>query len=140
MVKSALGKHFHLNTKKVNRGTARVTKKKALSQAVWSNSEASWIELLMLAKYNLCRPAPGGKSHVSQILAWTHDRLQRWLAGERAELWNDPPQYKSPCPRLHIVAHTRCSLGSWLALPIHKSTRRSHDVCGVWVSPHVTTL
>ena len=69
---------------------------KALAQTVWSNNEASWTELLMLAKCTLCRPTRGGKSHLSQRLAWTRERLQRWLAGERAELWHDLPQYKPP--------------------------------------------
>ena len=50
----------------------------------------------MLPKCTLCRPARGGKSHSSQKLTWTRTRLQRWLAGDRAELWNDLPQYKRP--------------------------------------------
>ena len=69
---------------------------KAIAQTVWSNNETSWTELLMLAKCTLCRPPRGGKSHLSHKLAWTQDRLQRWLAGERAELWCDLPQYKVP--------------------------------------------
>ena len=57
--------------------------KQSLAQVVWSNSEVSWVELQMLAKCTLCRPARGGKRHKSQRLAWTRSRLQRWLAGER---------------------------------------------------------
>ena len=37
-----------------------------------------------------------GRSHKSQRLAWTRGRLSRWLAGERADLWHDLPDYKRP--------------------------------------------
>ena len=50
----------------------------------------------MLVKCTLCRPVRGGKSHKSQRLAWTRGRLSRWLAGERADLWHDLPNYKRP--------------------------------------------
>ena len=69
---------------------------KSLAQAVWLNNEVSWIELLMLAKCTLCQLPRGGKSHKSKRLSWTRNRLQRWLAGERAELWHDLPQYRRP--------------------------------------------
>ena len=69
---------------------------RALAQATWSNDVTAWTELQMLAKCTLCRPARGGKSHTSQRLAWTRNRLNRWLAGERAELWHDLPQYQRP--------------------------------------------
>ncbi|CAL4077907.1 unnamed protein product [Meganyctiphanes norvegica] len=72
---------------------------RSLAQAVWSNNVASWIELQMLAKCTLCRPLRGGKSHSSQKLAWTRARLQRWLAGERAQLWLDIPHFKHPKPK-----------------------------------------
>ena len=72
---------------------------RAVSQTVWLNNVASWTELQMLPKCTLCRPTRGGKSHSSQKLAWTRGRLQRWLAGERAELWHDIPQYKRPKPK-----------------------------------------
>ena len=69
---------------------------KALAKAVWHNNEASWVELLMLHKCTLCLPARGGKAHKSQRLAWTSNRLNRWLAGDRAELWQDLHQYRRP--------------------------------------------
>ena len=69
---------------------------RALAQATWSNDVKAWTELQMLAKCTLCNPARGGKSHKSQRLAWTRDRLNRWLAGERAELWHDLPKYQRP--------------------------------------------
>ena len=59
----------------------------------------------MLAKCTLCRPSRGGGSHASKKLAWTIDRLQRWLAGERAELWLDLPKYKMPKSK-HLSAET----------------------------------
>ena len=69
---------------------------KALAKVVWSNNVASWTELQMLPKCALCRPTRAGKSHKSQRLNWTRNRLLRWLAGERAQLWLDLPQYKQP--------------------------------------------
>ena len=69
---------------------------RTLAQAVWTNSEADWKALQMLANCTLCRTARGGKSHSSQRLAWSRGRLQRWLAGERTTLWQDLPQYRRP--------------------------------------------
>ena len=69
---------------------------KTLAQAVWTNAEADWIALQMLAKCTLCRQVRGGKSHRSQRMEWTRGRLQRWLAGERISLWQDLPTYKRP--------------------------------------------
>ena len=50
----------------------------------------------MLPKCTLCLPVRGGKAHKSQRLAWTSNRLNRWLAGDRAELWQDLHQYRRP--------------------------------------------
>ena len=69
---------------------------KTLSQVVWLNNEAAWTHLQMLAKCTLCRPTRAGKSHKSKRLAWTRNRLSRWLSAERAELWNDLPKYQRP--------------------------------------------
>ena len=87
---------------------------KALAQAVWLNNEKSWVELQMLAKCTLCRPARGGKAHKSQRLAWTRGRLLRWLNGERAQLWHDIREFKRPKPRqfspeaTKYQCHARC--------------------------------
>ena len=49
-----------------------------------------------------------------QRVEWTRRRLQRWLAGERAQLWHDIPQYKRPNPKHYSVEaaknqrHERC--------------------------------
>ena len=50
----------------------------------------------MLAKCVLCAPLRAGKQHQSQRIAFTRQRLQRWLNGERATLWQDLPAYKAP--------------------------------------------
>ena len=87
---------------------------KAIAQAVWLNNEKSWVELQMLAKCTLCRPTRGGKSHKSQRLAWTRGRLQRWLNGERSELWHNMPGYKRHIPKqlsteaVKSLCHSRC--------------------------------
>ena len=73
--------------------------KQALAQAVWSNNEVAWTELQMLPKSTLCRPVRGGNRHKSQRLSWTRNRLQRWLSGERGELWKDLPTYNRPQPK-----------------------------------------
>ena len=87
------------NVPKVLRKLFAQCLKQALAQAVWSNNLASWSELHMLPKCTLCVPPRGGKSHISQRVTWTRARLLRWLAGERAELWFDIPQFKRPKPR-----------------------------------------
>ena len=69
---------------------------KAFAQASWTNDVTSWTELQMLAKCTLCRPPRGGKSHLSQRLSWTRNRLNHWLAGERSQLWHDLPKYQRP--------------------------------------------
>ena len=45
----------------------------------------------MLSKCVLCVPPRAGKAHKNQRLAYTRTRLRRWLAGERASLWNSAP-------------------------------------------------
>ena len=70
--------------------------KQALARAVWNNNEASWVELQMLAKCTLCHLGRAGRSHKSKKLNWTRSRLQRWLDGERAELWSDLPNFSRP--------------------------------------------
>ena len=68
----------------------------------------------MLPKCTLCRPSRGGKSHKNQRLAWTRSRLQRWLAGERTQLWLDMPHYRYQKNKHHspeyakILCQERC--------------------------------
>ena len=47
----------------------------------------------MLSKCVLCTPPRAGKQHANQRIAFTRQRLQRWLAGDRATLWRDIPNY-----------------------------------------------
>ena len=74
---------------------------RALAQATWYNDVTAWTELQMLTKCTLCRPKRGGKSHKSQRLTWTRNRLNRWLAGERMELWQDLPYYQQSRAKQH---------------------------------------
>ena len=87
------------NVPKALRGLYAQCLKKAIAQTVLNNNETSWSELQMLTKCTLCVPPRGGKAHLSQRVSWTRSRLLRWIAGERAELWFDLPQYKRPKPR-----------------------------------------
>ena len=72
---------------------------RSVARAVWANDVRAWSELQMLPKCVLCTPPRGGKSHQNQRLAWTRGRLNRWLAGERSELWRDIPKYQRPAPK-----------------------------------------
>ncbi len=69
---------------------------RTMAATVVGNSESSWAELQMLTKCTLCNPPRAGKGHASQRAAFTRRRLGRWLAGERASLWNDLPTYSPP--------------------------------------------
>ena len=87
-------KRFVPTIKNIPKGLRRLFAQclaKSLAQAVWTNSISSWTELLMLPKCTLCRPARGGRSHLSQRLAWTRGRLIRWVDGERSQLWEEMP-------------------------------------------------
>ena len=69
---------------------------RAVAKVVLLNSLEAWTELLMLPKCVLCSPPRSGKAHHNKRIAFVRSRLQRWLAGERASLWADVPQYCEP--------------------------------------------
>ena len=69
---------------------------RTVAATVWNNTLESWTELQMLAKCVLCAPPRAGEAHKSQRVAFTRLRLNRWLAGERGELWHDLPQRTKP--------------------------------------------
>ena len=106
---------------------------KAMSQAVWYNNVESWTELQMLPKCTLCRPSRGGGSHSNKKLAWTIGRLQRWLAGERAELWHDLPQYRRPKPK-HLSAESEKTQRQERCIKLTGEGGLSH-ACKALVSP-----
>jgi hypothetical protein len=60
------------------------------------SAESSCVELCMLPKAVPCLPPRAGKSHKRQRAAFAHDRLRKWLAGERGPLWKDLPPYPKP--------------------------------------------
>ena len=61
----------------------------ALAHVATVNTVAAWQQLLMLPKAVL-RPAPRGGAHRrDQAAQFTLRRCQRWLEGEREELWED---------------------------------------------------
>ena len=66
----------------------------ALAAVAHRNDEAAWRELLMLPQCLLCPPARGGKRHAKAAAAFTRDRIQRWLEGERLSLWASRPSPK----------------------------------------------
>jgi len=61
---------------------------RALAAAVASPcSTAAWVELFMLPKCVLVRPPRNGGKHKEQAGAFTKNRCERWLEGERMSLW-----------------------------------------------------
>ena len=88
--------------KYVPRG-ARVVWGQALAQAaasaVWHNSGQAWTEFAMLPKCVLFAPPRQGKSNKDDTVAFTKRRCERWLAGERMELWLDGPGAARPGQR-----------------------------------------
>lgn len=74
---------------------------RALSQVAATNSPQSWRDLLMLPKAVL-RPAPrAGAQHRLQAAQFTLRRCNRWLEGERDELWEPAPCRRRP-PAAHL--------------------------------------
>ena len=75
--------------------SARAVWGQVLSQTtanvVWHNSVQAWTELAMLPKCVLLAPPRQGKSNKSDTVAFIKLRCDRWLAGERMELWMDGP-------------------------------------------------
>ena len=63
----------------------------AAAKVVWENSTQAWIEWTMLPKCVLVAPPRQGRSHRDDTTAFTRQRCERWLAGERRELWADGP-------------------------------------------------
>ena len=63
----------------------------AAASAIWHNSAKAWTEWAMLPKCVLLAPPRQGKSNKSDTVAFTKLRCERWLAGERMELWLDGP-------------------------------------------------
>ncbi|CAE7257961.1 unnamed protein product [Symbiodinium microadriaticum] len=61
---------------------------RALANVAHHNDSASWRELLMLPRCVLHAPPRGGRRHNKATAAYTLDRLQQWLQGERRLLWD----------------------------------------------------
>lgn len=69
---------------------------RALAEVAHANNERAWKELFMLPQCVLCAPPRTGRRHSKAIAAYTVDRLQRWLEGDRRQLWED--RHKPPRP------------------------------------------
>ena len=64
---------------------------KAAASAVHINSARAWTELLMLPKCVLLTPPRQGKSNKHVTAEFVRHRCDRWLSGDRKELWADGP-------------------------------------------------
>ena len=62
---------------------------RTLALVASQNTEAAWIDLMMLPKTVLLTPKRGGKKHRSAAATFVRDRICRWEAGERLSLWQD---------------------------------------------------
>ena len=60
---------------------------RALAAVAHSNTEHAWRQLFLLPQCVLCPPPRGGRKHRKAAGAYTRDRAQRWLEGERQFLW-----------------------------------------------------
>ena len=99
----------------IQAGCARTLRHVPAAAAGEYNDERAWREFLMLPQCVLGAPPRGGRKHRRAMAAYTVDRLQRWVEGERAALWHDRhvPQRgrrQAPTPaqrRDHAVALAR---------------------------------
>ena len=64
---------------------------KATARVVHLNTNRAWTELLMLPKCVLLTPPRQGKSNKRTSAAFVKHRCERWLLGDRMELWTDGP-------------------------------------------------
>ena len=64
---------------------------KASASVVHFNSVRAWTEWFMLPKCVLLTPPRAGKSNKHITAAFVKDRCDRWLQGDRMELWADGP-------------------------------------------------
>ena len=85
---------------------------RAVAAAATTNTGPAWQELLMLPKAVLAAPLRGGGRHHKQAALSTLIRCQRWLAGERMELWDElvqPRPARARADGVELAAqHTRC--------------------------------
>ena len=72
-----------------------------------TTTEHAWRELLMLPQCVLCAPPRGGRKHRRAVAAYTRDRLQRWLDGERRGLWESRHVPAARSVRKHSAAERR---------------------------------
>lgn len=85
---------------------------RATSVAAASNAVPAWQELLMLPKAVLVAPTRGGARRHQQAALATLRRCQRWLAGERMELWEElgarPRAPRSKAESATVAPQSRC--------------------------------
>ena len=58
----------------------------------------------MLTKCVLCAPPRAGKEHKNRTVSFTRSRLNRWLDGDRATLWQDIPTYRIRQHRTRVMS------------------------------------
>ena len=79
----------------------------ALASVAHHNDERAWREFLMLPQCVLCPPPRKGRRHHKAAAAYTKDRLQRWLEGDRRALWEDRHQAPQSALRKRSAAQQR---------------------------------
>ena len=79
----------------------------ALADVAQCNDERAWREFLMRPQCVLCSPPRGGRKHHKAAAAYTKDRLQRWLEGDRQALWEDRHRPARGAPRKRSAEQRR---------------------------------
>ena len=105
---------------------------RALAAAACSNTMTAWQELLMLPKAVLVAPSRAGARHQRQAALATLRRCQRWLAGERMELWEDLRVRPDRAPRLDSAKQTAAQQSRCCALAAEGELSRA---CAALVDP-----
>jgi hypothetical protein len=105
---------------------------RALAAAACSNTMTAWQELLMLPKAVLVAPSRAGARHQRQAALATLRRCQRWLAGERMELWEDLRVRTDRAPRLDSAKQTAAQQSRCCALAAEGELSRA---CAALVDP-----
>lgn len=88
---------------------------RALATVAHHNDSTSWRELLMLPRCILHAPTRGGHRNNKAAAAYTLDKRQQWLQGERRSLWDSRTRSSRCCRTGQPSVEDRRALATSLA-------------------------